>query len=88
MDTINYNHVKLPGRDSIVRVEVKLAGKKVGEIKPVDGGFQYFPNRAEGGEVFPTLGLCKRSLETDESPTTFASDVTNTDGYNFGGFVR
>lgn len=73
MGMINYNHVKLPGRDSIVRVEVKLAGKKVGEILPLTAtkdhkaGWAYFPKGHSGlrGEVFASLGLVKASLEAE-----------------------
>lgn len=69
MDSINYNHIKLGS--SLVRVEVKLAGKRVGEIKPVEGGFAYFPavtrvgSKVLKGDVFPSLGLCKASLEAE-----------------------
>ncbi len=50
------------------RVTVKLAGKKVGEIKQdrrADGVcvYRYYPKGSKvGGEPFPTLQLCKQSL--------------------------
>lgn len=46
--------------------DVNLDNKLVGEIRRVDGGYQYFPlNHEEGGEIFPTLKKCKESLESD-----------------------
>jgi hypothetical protein len=46
---------------------VYLDGRRVGEIRVVQGGFQYFTRGSRhGGEVFPTLPLCKKSLESDE----------------------
>jgi len=50
---------------------VQLGGKVVGRIKLAvagDGraGWRYFPKgQKEGGEVFPTLEECKRSLEAE-----------------------
>lgn len=46
---------------------VRLDGKVVGRIFRRDGGFQYVPNgnRKIGGEVYPTLEACKKSLESD-----------------------
>lgn len=44
-------------------VLVRLDGRVVGEIRPVEGGWQYVPKGAkEGGEIFVTLGGCQRSL--------------------------
>lgn len=44
--------------------KVKLEGKIVGAIKQVKGGFQYFPKGSKnGGEVFPLLRDCVRSLQ-------------------------
>lgn len=54
------------------KVSVYLKDKReklVGYIKNEDGGFRYFPIRKysstkeTGGELFPTLNLCKKSLE-------------------------
>lgn len=43
---------------------VYLDAKRVGSIKKVTGGWQYFPKGAKqlGGEVFPTLRACQNSL--------------------------
>lgn len=39
---------------------VKLDGKKVGEIRVLASGFQYFPNGSkQGGDVFKTLGSAR-----------------------------
>lgn len=44
-------------------LKVKLDGKYVGDIKPVNGGYQYFPKgRNIGGDVYPSIDLCKKSL--------------------------
>jgi hypothetical protein len=49
-------------------ITVFLDGKPVGHIEQLfDGMWQYWPKgpRAEGGDKFPTLALCKRSLEAE-----------------------
>ena len=47
-------------------IEVYLDGKKTGTIRPVLGGFAYFPKgHKTGGETFETLEECKQSLEED-----------------------
>lgn len=47
------------------RIPVKLDGKKVGDIRMVDNGWQYFPKgQTTGGEIYPTLVLCQKSLES------------------------
>jgi len=44
-------------------IHVLLENKRIGEIRSVEGGFQYFPKgQKKGGEVFPTLAACKQSL--------------------------
>jgi hypothetical protein len=44
-------------------VDVFLDGKKIGTIKEVKDGFQFYPNGQKiGGAVFPTLQACKNSL--------------------------
>jgi len=44
-------------------IAVLLENKRVGEIRTVEGGFQYFPKgQRKGGEVFPSLAACKQSL--------------------------
>jgi len=43
---------------------VLLDDKLVGEIRPVNGGWQYFPKGSKiGGDVFKRLPDCQRSLE-------------------------
>ncbi len=45
---------------------VKLDGKIVGKIRPVVGGFQYFPNgQKDGGAVWPSVARCKLDIEGD-----------------------
>lgn len=45
---------------------VYLDGIRIGEIRVVSGGFQYFPRGQKiGGDIFPTLAEVKRSLETE-----------------------
>ncbi len=48
-------------------IPVKFDGKKVGTIKPVEGGWQYFPlNHKQGGEIYPTIQLVQKSLEFED----------------------
>ena len=50
------------------KVAVYLKDKReklVGYIKQETGGFRYFPAGGNGGELFPTLNLCKKSLESE-----------------------
>jgi hypothetical protein len=48
-------------------MKVRLDGKIVGSIHAFNGGFQYFPKGSKtGGELFPSLEACKRSLEADK----------------------
>lgn len=45
---------------------VRVDGITTGEIRPVKGGWQYFPKgQKTGGEIFLTLGEVKHSLEGD-----------------------
>ena len=45
-------------------LSVLLDGKKVGEIRKVKGGFQYFPKGSKnGGDVIPQLIDLKKQLE-------------------------
>jgi len=47
-------------------LKVLLMGKIVGEIRTVNGGFQYFPkDQKTGGDIFKTVELVKRSLEEE-----------------------
>lgn len=44
--------------------EVWLDRKLVGDIYHDDGGWRYYlRGSASGGELFPTIQLCKKSLE-------------------------
>ena len=45
-------------------LRVRLDGKICGEIRRVEGGFQYFPKgRKEGGEIFPSVLEVQKSLQ-------------------------
>ena len=45
---------------------VKVDGKISGEIRKVDGGYQYFPKGSKtGGEIFSSVTLVQRSLSED-----------------------
>lgn len=47
-----------------IDVKVNLYNKHIGNIKQVDGGYQYVAKgHKTGGDVFPTLDKCKQSLE-------------------------
>jgi len=47
-------------------VLVFLDNTRVGTIKEVEKGFQYFPwDKSEGGKVYLSLDGCKRSLEEE-----------------------
>jgi len=44
---------------------VRMDGRIVGEIRRVDGGYQYFPkgsSKGNGGEIFPTVAAVQRSI--------------------------
>lgn len=50
--------------DKFAVVFVFLNGEQVGRIRHTAQGWQYVPKRhRKGGEYFPTLGACRRSLE-------------------------
>lgn len=47
-------------------IPVRFNKKRVGTIKPVEGGWQYFPlNCKVGGEIFKTINKVCNSLEFD-----------------------
>lgn len=46
-------------------MRVRLAGRLIGRIHVVSGGWQYRTGKMRG-DVFPTLRACKDSLERDE----------------------
>ena len=50
---------------TVAEVEaVFLEGKKVGEIKKVVGGWQYFPKGSkQGGDIFKKISECEDSLK-------------------------
>ncbi len=44
-------------------LKVRLDGRICGEIRKVEGGYQYFPKRSNiGGEVFGNINEVQRSL--------------------------
>lgn len=44
-------------------IKVRMDGRIVGEIRKVEGGYQYFPKgQAAGGSVFPTVQAVQASL--------------------------
>ncbi len=50
------------------RIQVLIAGKRVGDIhQVVDGGYRYFPkgSNVAGGKVFKTVNEVKASLEAE-----------------------
>ena len=43
---------------------VYLDSKRIGEIRPVAGGYRYFPRGgSEGGERYSTVSAVKKTLE-------------------------
>lgn len=60
-----YTEGKIGDRDT--EIPVRFDGKRVGTIKPVEGGWQYFPlNHKKGGDIFDTISKVQKSLEFDE----------------------
>jgi len=44
-------------------LKVRVDGRIVGEIRKVEGGFQYFPKgQKTGGEIFKSVSAVQRSL--------------------------
>ena len=75
---INYNHIKIKG--NIVRVEVKLEGKLVGSIRPLDGKWAYVPKGGRAyDQTFSTIQGVKDSLVSDkeEDQTPKVPDFTH-----------
>lgn len=55
------------GKIGEVPIKVRFSGKIVGTIKPVDGGWQYFPlHHKRGGEIYQTIQLVQNSLEFED----------------------
>ena len=47
----------------VYKIQVKLDGKMIGEIRQVSGGYQYFPKGQKiGGAVYGSIEAVKRSL--------------------------
>jgi len=44
-------------------ISVRLDGKRVGEIRKVEGGFHYKPTGAPAGETMATVSAVRRSIE-------------------------
>lgn len=60
-----YTEGKIGDRDT--PIPVRLDGTRVGTIKPVEGGWQYFPLRhKQGGEIFQTITEVQKSLEFED----------------------
>lgn len=63
---IEYNYKKTKGRLDKSNVTVKLKKRKIGEIRKVAGGWQYFPKGQKlGGEIFPAFHRVQKSLEQE-----------------------
>jgi len=66
LEYILYSYGKINKCGKTVMV-VKLCGKKIGNIKYVKGGYQYFPIGWKiGGNIFETIAKVQESLEDKE----------------------
>ena len=46
--------------------KIYFGGKHIGNVKPVEGGFQYFPENSDvGGCVFSSLSECLKHIENN-----------------------
>lgn len=60
-----YTEGKIGDRNT--SIPVRFNGKTVGTIKPVEGGWQYFPlKHKHGGEIYETIQLVQQSLEFED----------------------
>lgn len=60
------NHYDTNNDIDWVGVFLSAPKRKAGKIIRRDGGWQYFPQKeSSGGEIFPTLRQCMRSLESE-----------------------
>lgn len=51
---------------SLEPLQARIDGRACGEIRKVDGGYQYFPKGSKiGGDVFKTVALVQESLSGD-----------------------
>lgn len=67
------NRVTYKSIDKSTSLRVLLDGKVVGTIRNDHQlGYRYIPRAGvnHGGDYFPTLEQCKRSIEGDDAPTT------------------
>jgi hypothetical protein len=70
-DAITYEEVK--GLRGSWKIRVRLDGKLTGEIRQVEGGFQYFPKgggKGYAGELFKSVSQVQANIEGDDTPTT------------------
>ena len=64
---IEYLYTEGKINDRNTTIPVRFNKKRVGTIKPVEGGWQYFPlNHKIGGEIFKTIPEVQKSLEFEE----------------------
>lgn len=56
----------MPKFEYIEWIKVKMDGKHIGDIRPVDRGYAFFPKGSKiSGDVFPTISAVERSLEAE-----------------------
>jgi len=64
MKTTKWERLSYKHSEETPDVMVFLDNKKVGKIKCRSYGYRYYPKGAKtGGELFPTLEECQKSLE-------------------------
>lgn len=66
MNGIEYAYTEGEREYRTASIPVRFTGSAtiVGEIRPVEGGWQYFPKgQKQGGEVFPTLRAVQADIE-------------------------
>lgn len=69
MSKIEFLYTEGKVGDRNTKVPVRLEGKIVGTIKPVPGGWQYFPlHHKTGGEIMPRLQDVALSLQSELLP--------------------
>lgn len=66
-NNIEYLYTEGKIGDRNTPIPVRLNGRRTGTIKPVEGGWQYFPlNHKKGGDIFKTIAEVQKSLEFEE----------------------